>query len=190
MPYALGALTGNPLPIALNLSAEISNAGNIIDNINNFKNNYLKAPDDSEVENIRKFREEFEKMLNEAKSVSNLTVIIDTMEAIQLFLSVEKTTFIVAVDQRIIEYAVNTKYQKIDDYEISSDYIEKIIQLPIKIPELSPKDIENYLLLLICQLHIHNDEFKVLISFIHERKLLLCDKPISLNDISDFFTER
>lgn len=202
LPYALGALTGNPLPIALNLSAEISNADNIIDNINNFKNNYLKAPDDSEVENIRKFREEFEKMLNEAKSVSNLTVIIDdldrctperiidTLEAIKLFLSVEKTTFIVAVDQRIIEYAVNTKYQKIDGYEISSDYIEKIIQLPIKIPELSPKDIENYLLLLICQLHIHNDEFKVLINFIHERKLLLCDKPISLNDISDFFTER
>ncbi len=203
LPYALGALTGNPLPIALNLSAEISNADNIIDDINNFKNNYLKAPDDdSEVENIRKFREEFEKMLNEAKSVSNLTVIIDdldrctperiidTLEAIKLFLSVDKTTFIVAVDQRIIEYAVNTKYQKIDGYEISSDYIEKIIQLPIKIPELSPKDIENYLLLLICQLHIHNDEFKVLINFIHERKLLLCDKPISLNDISDFFTKR
>ncbi|WP_367269229.1 P-loop NTPase fold protein [uncultured Flavonifractor sp.] len=72
--------------------------------------------------------------------------IIDTLEAIKLFLSVKKTTFIVAVDQRIIEYAVNIKYPQNDGYAVSTDYIEKIIQLPIKIPELSPKDIENYLL--------------------------------------------
>ena len=33
-------------------------------------------------------------------------------------------------------------------------YIEKIIQLPISIPELSETDIKNYLLLLICELFL------------------------------------
>lgn len=102
-------------------------------------------------------------MLNEVSSIDNLVVIVDdldrcspdrivdTLEAIKLFLSVKKTTFIVAVDQRIIEYAVNVKYPQVNGFEVSADYIEKIIQLPIKIPELSPKDIENYLLLLVAQ---------------------------------------
>ena len=169
LPYALGILTGNPLPIALNLSADLAGSDNVVEKISRFKDEYVKPPkDDSEIENIRKFREEFEEMLEDVSEIDNLTVIIDdldrctpdriidTLEAIKLFLSVKKTTFIIAVDQRIIEYAVKTKYKEIDGYEISSDYIEKIIQLPIKIPELSPKDIENYLLLLVCQLHINS----------------------------------
>lgn len=202
LPYALGALTGNPIPIALNLSSDLSDASKIISNIKDFKDQYIKAPeDDSEIENIRKFRNEFQSMLYEVDSIENLTVIIDdldrctperiidTLEAIKLFLSVEKTTFIVAVDQRIIQYAVKTKYEKIDGYEISDDYIEKIIQLPIKIPELSPKDIENYLLLLICQLHIHKDEFLRIIEDIYAKKKLLNDRPISLDEIHSFIAE-
>ena len=54
-------------------------------------------------------------MLEDVSEIDNLTVIIDdldrctpdriidTLEAIKLFLSVKKTTFIIAVDQRIIE---------------------------------------------------------------------------------------
>ena len=57
-------------------------------------------------------------------------------------------------DTKIIEYAVKTKYPQIEGFDNSSDYIEKLIQLPSKIPELSSKDIENYLLLLICQLQL------------------------------------
>ena len=203
LPYALGALTGNPLPIALNLSADIKDSSKIVDEITKFKNDYIKEPDDSsETENIRKFREEFANMLKKVDTISNLTVIIDdldrcapdriidTLEAIKLFLSVEKTTFIIAVDQRIIEYAVKAKYNTIDGYEISSDYIEKIIQLPIKIPELSPKDIENYLLLLICQLHFHTNEFQKLIDFIYSEKLLLKDKAIEFNQIEEFVSNK
>lgn len=203
LPYALGALTGNPLPIALNLSADIKDSSKIVDEITKFKNDYIKEPEDSsETENIRKFREEFANMLKKVDTISNLTVIIDdldrcapdriidTLEAIKLFLSVEKTTFIMAVDQRIIEYAVKAKYNTIDGYEISSDYIEKIIQLPIKIPELSPKDIENYLLLLICQLHFHTNEFQKLIDFIYSEKLLLKDKAIEFNQIEEFVSNK
>ena len=177
-PYLIGALTGNPLPIAVNLSADLATAKNILGSIKNFKDEYIKEEEEKEpqTENIRKFREEFQNMLNEVSSIDNLVVIVDdldrcspdrivdTLEAIKLFLSVKKTTFIVAVDQRIIEYAVNVKYPQVNGFEVSADYIEKIIQLPIKIPELSPKDIENYLLLLVAQLHLSEESFKTLIT--------------------------
>ena len=201
VPIAIGALTGNPIPLAVNLTAELKDVGKTISGIEEFKNTYIKQDDenaDSLTDNIRKFRQDFEKMLEKVESVKSLVVIvddldrctpdriIDTLEAIKLFLSVKKTTFIVAVDERIIRYAVNVKYPQADGFSVSDDYIEKIIQLPIKIPELSPKDIENYLILLICQLHLSQVSFEALISQIYESKIMLSDKAITLNDINEF----
>lgn len=202
-PYVIGALTGNPIPIAVNLSAELSNPEDIISKLERFNSDYIKVADVSETqtENVRKFRIEFEKMLAEVTSVKTLVVIvddldrctpdriIDTLEAIKLFLSVKKTTFIVAVDQRIIEYAVNIKYPQIDGYAVSTDYIEKIIQLPIKIPELSPKDIENYLLLLICQLHLESESFERLIQKLYDKKLMLEDKSLTYTIIESIIKD-
>ncbi len=201
VPIAIGALTGNPIPLAVNLTAELKDVGKTISGIEEFKNTYIKQDNenaDSLTDNIRKFRQDFEKMLEKVESVKSLVVIvddldrctperiIDTLEAIKLFLSVKKTTFIVAVDERIIRYAVNVKYPQADGFSVSDDYIEKIIQLPIKIPELSPKDIENYLILLICQLHLSQVSFEALISQIYESKIMLSDKAITLNDINEF----
>lgn len=201
VPIAVGALTGNPIPLAVNLTAELKDVGKTISGIEEFKNTYIKQDKenaDSLTDNIRKFRQDFEKMLEKVESVKSLVVIvddldrctperiIDTLEAIKLFLSVKKTTFIVAVDERIIRYAVNVKYPQADGFSVSDDYIEKIIQLPIKIPELSPKDIENYLILLICQLHLSQVSFEALISQIYESKIMLSDKAITLNDINEF----
>lgn len=198
LPYAIGALTGNPLPIALNLSADLLNTGDLLTKLQSFNSEYIKdsEKEDSLTENVRKFRQEFEDMLKDVSSVRTLVVIIDdldrcsperiidTLEAIKLFLSVKKTTFIVAVDQRIIEYAVNIKYPQIDGFAISSDYIEKIIQLPIKIPELSPKDIENYLLLLVSQLHISEDGFTTLIKEIYDSGMMLRDKALTYSEVA------
>ena len=203
-PYLIGALTGNPLPIAVNLSANLVGAKNVLENIKEFKDEYIKADEgkETQTENIRMFREDFQSMLNEVSSIDNLVVIVDdldrcsperivdTLEAIKLFLSVKKTTFIVAVDQRIIEYAVNVKYPQVDGFEVSADYIEKIIQLPIKIPELSPKDVENYLLLLVSQLHLTEDSFKTLIAEIYASKLMLADKALTTSDIGGIITTK
>ena len=64
-PYLIGALTGNPLPIAVNLSADLSNAPNLLTNIKSFKDEYIKseAEGETQTENIRKFRKDFENML-------------------------------------------------------------------------------------------------------------------------------
>lgn len=206
LPYLLSGLTGNPLPLAINLSTDLlkaKGADNVIDTLNNIKDNYLKPKEDSETQtdNVRKFRTEFEKMLAEVDSIKSLVVIVDdldrcsperiieTLEAIKLFLSVKKTTFIVAVDQRVIEYAVGVKYPTIDGYSISSDYIEKIIQLPIKIPELSSKDIENYLMLLIFQLHLEAESFKELVQTIHNNRMMIKDTPIDYASIEEILSK-
>ena len=204
-PIAIGALTGNPIPLAVNLTSGLKDVKKTISGIEEFKNTYIKQEDersDSLTDNIRKFRAEFEKMLEDIESVKSLVVIvddldrctperiIDTLEAIKLFLSVKKTTFIVAVDERIIRYAVNVKYPQADGFSVSDDYIEKIIQLPIRIPELSPKDIENYLLLLICQLHFSETSFNELITKVYESKIMLLDKAITADNVFEFINSK
>ncbi|NCC87998.1 MAG: hypothetical protein EOM05_09045 [Clostridia bacterium] len=198
IPIAMSAISGNPLPIAVSLSAALSSGEDVVASIESFKDKYWKSNDsESQSENLRKFRKEFEEMLSSVSSISNLVVIIDdldrctperiieTLEAIKLFLSVEKTTFIIAVDQRIIEYSVKTKYPQTDQvFDLSSDYIEKIIQIPIKIPELSAKDIENYLLLLIYNLHLSSETFEALINELYRTKAILYDVPLSVDAIN------
>lgn len=194
-PYVIGAATGNPIPIAVNVGAELADLKSLPDKINDFKANYIKDDSKTAMDNVRKFRNEFEKMLSSVNEIDNLVVIvddldrcspdriIDTLEAIKLFLSVKKTTFIIAVDQRIIEYAVNTKYPQIEGFGVSSDYIEKIIQLPIKIPELSSKDIENYMLLLIYQLYLTHESFEKLVEKIYSEKYMLSEQSIKCEDL-------
>ena len=107
------------------------------------------------------FKEEFQELIK-SLGVDNLVVmiddldrctpekIIDTLDAIKLFLAVPRVTFIIAVDERVIKYSIKSRYPMIDNdsVDISKDYIEKIIQLPVNIPELSEVDIMNYMYLL------------------------------------------
>ena len=58
------------------------------------------------------------------------------------------------------------------DVELDKEYIEKIIQLPIYIPELSAKDIQNYLLLLVAQSYLIKGSFERLIGEIFERRMI------------------
>ena len=194
----------NPFPLLLNVATDvlsdknkisetICNAANGLDNI---RENYLNEKEKSTVENIRQFKNEFEKML-EKTEIKNLVVLIDdldrcnpdriieTLEAIKLFLSVKNTTFIIAADENVIQYAIKKKYPKEHDYdpEIAQEYIEKIIQLPIYIPELSSKDIENYLLLLVCQKYLSEETFKKMLKNIYESKILIREETITLSEL-------
>ena len=157
---------------------------------------------ESTVENVRKFKEEFQQMLADS-NVENVIVliddldrcspdrIIDTLEAIKLFLSVERTTFIIAADETVIEYAIKKNYPPVDgsNVEISTEYIEKIIQLPIHIPELSSKDIENYLLLLVTQNYLTSSNFQKLVDKVYQQRLIVRDTRITLAEIKTMITE-
>lgn len=117
-------------------------------------------------ENIHSFRKEFQELLDEAK-IEQLVVLIDdldrclpetaiqTLEAIRLFLFVPKTAFIIGSDEAMIEYAVR---QHFPDLPASSgplpyarNYLEKLIQVPFRIPSLGAQETRAYVLLLLVQ---------------------------------------
>ncbi len=85
--------------------------------------------------------------------------IIECLEAVKLFVNVKRTAFVIGADERIIEYAIQQHYpieQKKE--EISSpfsDYLEKLIQLPYKLPKLSDNEQETYITLLLCKYYLN-----------------------------------
>lgn len=116
---------------------------------------------------IREFHTDFKKLLSETK-ISKLIVfiddldrcmpdtIIDTLEAIKLFLYTDNTAFVISADEQLIEYAVSKRFPKMEGIRdsVSSDYLEKLIQHPIRIPQLGSLEIETYINLLLTSTHI------------------------------------
>lgn len=129
---------------------------------------------DEAISDIRQFRDDFADML--AKSdIKTLVVLIDdldrcspdriieNLEAIKLFLNVPNTAFVIGADRRIIRQAVAWRYREAlkadsgpaDPTErLVDDYLEKLIQIPYRLPRLSPSEIETYLTLLFCKRHL------------------------------------
>ena len=121
--------------------------------------------------NIRDFRRDFADLLHEAK-ITSLVVFIDdldrclpdtiieTLEAIKLFLYVPGTAFVLAADERIVKYAVRQRFPELpgDQAEVvGRDYLEKLVQIPIRVPPLSGADVSSYMNLLFAQLHLKEE---------------------------------
>ena len=89
--------------------------------------------------------------------------IIGCLEAVKLFVNVRKTAFVIGADERIIEYAISQHYpiqmKKEDISSPFSDYLEKLIQLPYKLPRLSDNEQETYITLLLCKNHLNKTQF-------------------------------
>lgn len=205
-PIVAGVASGNPLPIMFSFN-NVATIGDDIkkasEALQSFRDNYLTQDTDEQsvVNSIRIFRSEFEKALDD-KEIGNVIVLIDdldrcqpdriieTLEAIKLFLSVRKTVFIIAADDKVIQYAIKKKYPPVEGTGVSfeKEYIEKIIQLPITIPQLSSKDVENYLLLLVVQQYLKKDEFKKFLEIIWKEKLLVSATPISRNKVHELLS--
>ena len=205
-PVAASIAAGNPLPLVLGLSGSAEDIGEGIKNVatavQSLHDDYMKpetsSEEDSIVNSIRKFRSEFEQALEEA-DIDNVIVLIDdldrcqpdriieTLEAIKLFLSVKKTVFVIAADDKVIQYAIKKKYPPLENMSVDLDteYIEKIIQLPIYIPDLSNKDIENYLMLLVAQQYCSADDFAVLIKKLRDEKVRISEAVIDTAKLTD-----
>ncbi|MDF1862138.1 MAG: P-loop NTPase fold protein [Verrucomicrobiales bacterium] len=132
------------------------------------------------VSDIRQFREDFAKLLEEA-GIRTLVVLIDdldrcsperiieNLEAIKLFLNVQNTAFVIGADRRIISQAVSWRYRETlaaaqrsgeGADRLVEDYLEKLIQIPYRLPKLSPSEIESYLSLLFCQRHLSDELYE------------------------------
>lgn len=114
---------------------------------------------------IKRFREDFSTIIADGDYRSVIVYIddldrcsperiIQCLEAVKLFVNVDKTAFVIGADQRIIENAIHERYKTpLQQTTISSpysDYLEKLIQLPYKLPKLSYSEQETYVTLLLC----------------------------------------
>lgn len=124
---------------------------------------------------VREFRDEFAELIDESK-IKKLVVVIDdldrctpdriieNLEAIKLFLNVDKTAFLIGADPRIvrhaIEYRFKPKHAGRDNNRIVDDYLEKLIQVPYYLPKLSDSEVETYISLLIAKRDLPEKSFK------------------------------
>ena len=114
---------------------------------------------------IRQFRDDFADLLGETK-LKTLVVVIDdldrclpdtiieTLEAIKLFLFVPRTAFILGADERLVKYAVRRRFPELpgERAEVGRDYLEKLVQFPIRVPPLGRSEMETYINLLFAKL--------------------------------------
>ena len=128
---------------------------------------YLKSGNERSVpEEIHRFRKEFAELLDEAR-IDQLVVLIDdldrclpttaidTLEAIRLFLFVPKTAFVVGADEGMIEYAVRQHFPNLPmvsgPIPYARHYLEKLIQVPFRIPALGVQEARTYVMLLMVE---------------------------------------
>lgn len=98
--------------------------------------------------------------------------ILDVLEAIRLFLFTDKTSFVIGADERHISYAVKRKFEDIEgnQIDIGKEYLEKLIQYPIRIPRLNQTNVEHYIIYLFMQLRLLNDELVKVLTYLDEMR--------------------
>jgi predicted KAP-like P-loop ATPase len=199
--HGLGYLTMGPAGLAVTGSSEAIQKLSEMD-----YEKYIKEkqnsddPDEALRTNIQEFHLNFEELINET-NIKKVVVFIDdldrcshdtvigTLEAIKLFLFAKNTAFIIGADERLIKYAVRRRFPEIpgDNTEVGRDYLEKLIQYPIRIPPLSDLELTIYVNLLFTNLFIDPGEFE----FVREGVLKKKNEDqfgfrLNLDNITDF----
>lgn len=72
---------------------------------------------------------------------------ISTLEAIRLLLFLKHTAFVIAADDQMIKHAVKRHFQGVED-ELVTNYFDKLIQFPIRVPPLGTQEVRAYMMLL------------------------------------------
>ncbi|PFH09153.1 putative KAP-like P-loop ATPase [Collimonas sp. PA-H2] len=106
---------------------------------------------------IAAFRAEFEAVLEGLNKT--LVVFVDnldrclpkqtihTLEALRLFLFMGHTAFVVAADEEMVRHSVSEYFKDLDDRHVT-DYLDKLIQVPVRVPRLGVQEVRAYLFLL------------------------------------------
>lgn len=122
----------------------------------------FEAGEEAQDPTLQGFREEFGEFLSAdaLEEVTQVGVLVDdldrslpdtvveTLEAIKLFLSVEKMAFVIAADEDNVARAIGQRLESTGQPTTARQYLEKIVHIPFRIPALSRERTEEYLALL------------------------------------------
>lgn len=155
------------------------------------------------VANVETFRETLGECLKKT-GIERLVILIDdldrclpktaieTLEAVRLYLFLPNTAFVVAADEAMIQYAVKQHFPELPsvnsgakDYSIN--YLEKLIQVPFRIPMLGELETKQYVSLLLLQSVIGETDpsFKNVVNDVRE----LLQKPWESTEAKDILQE-
>lgn len=137
-----------------------------IESIGGYLQDAKITEDTSSNKEFSEFQENFAELL-ESASIRKLVVLIDdldrclpdvainTLEAVRLFMFSEKTAFVIAADESMIRYAVKKHFpDAINEHKINAGdtfankYLEKLIQVPFRIPALGEVESCIYIMVL------------------------------------------
>jgi len=161
-PDLIGALVGKLKGFAADPAALATKEN--LDAAAESVNDLIKPSSKKVPEEIQAFRKAFDELLKQA-GVDQLVVLIDdldrclpdtaieTLEAVRLFLFTDNTAFVVAADEAMIEYSVRKHFPDLPDStgprDYARNYLEKLIQVPFRIPALGDVETRSYVTLLL-----------------------------------------
>jgi hypothetical protein len=167
MMASLESLLANPT----NLTKE--KIGEVLDGAKDLLKQKGKEKSNNVPEEIAEFRKSFDKLLDEAE-IDQLVVLVDdldrclpetaieTLEAIRLFVFTARTAFVVAADEAMIEYSVRKHFPELPDstgpQAYARNYLEKLIQVPFRIPALGQPETRIYVTLLLVGAELGEDD--------------------------------
>lgn len=181
---ALTAFTGIPTPDQistivsrlngmLNDPGQFANKESLTAAIDGVKSILKPAETKNVPEEIEAFRKAFDQLLKDA-GIEQLVVLIDdldrclpdtaieTLEAIRLFVFTARTAFVIAADEAMIEYAVRKHFPDLPETtgprDYARNYLEKLIQVPFRIPALGETETRIYVTLLLAGAELGEDD--------------------------------
>ncbi|RDV13345.1 hypothetical protein DXT99_20215 [Pontibacter diazotrophicus] len=136
---------------------------------------WLKPEEATVPAQIEAFRKELQQLIKES-TVERLvvlvddldrclpTAVIDILEAVKLFLFIEGTVFVIAADEQMIEYAVRRHFPDlpVSQADYTKHYLEKLIQVPIRVPSLNRLQTQNYIRFMLLQNHLEYDKDRLI----------------------------
>lgn len=144
-------------------------------------------------EEIDAFRQEFRELLTKLNRV--LVVFVDnldrclpaqtihTLEALRLFLFMDHSAFVVAADEEMVRHSVAAHFNGTSEKHVT-DYLDKLIQVPVRVPRLGVAETRAYLFMLFAEAAaLHPDVLNALRMRLEENlRSSWKEDPISLDE--------
>ncbi|MGQ6550958.1 KAP family P-loop NTPase fold protein [Serratia sp. IR-2025] len=174
-----GGTVGGPIGSILGIvGAIIASKKATNDDLDSLQNEYSKISPDlhgllkpNEAKSLPKQIEELRSSLTQLLKDLDITLVvlvddldrcmpdtaISTLEAMRLLLFVPRTAFIIAADEGMIRSAVRSHFSQNDlDSDLVTNYFDKLIQVPLRVPRLSTNDVKAYVVILLSDLASRN----------------------------------